>query len=136
MWKNQSSPLNERAIMLAHDSEAMSKIQNLHDNRVGIMLEFEAIAQAKDRTWSREEYLNQVEGFVKFLKFEVDTIESDFTNGDQHHTPHTPIETHLYMDTFLPRIVLNTTSVRMRGDPSFKVIQDTEFLTIPEFAAA
>jgi len=135
MWKNQSSPLHERAIMLGHDSEAGSKVQNLHDNRVGIMLEFEAIDQLKNRTWSNEEYLNQVEDFTKFLKFEVDTIETDFATGDQNRMPSSPIETHLYMDTLLPRIVLNSTLVRMRGDPSFRIILDDEFTTLQEFDA-
>jgi len=133
MYKNQSSQIYERAMMLGHDSEQGSKIQNLHENRVGIILEFEAIDQLRNRTWSREEYLNHVEDFAKFLKVEVDTIETDQATGDQTRMPPSPIETHIYMDTFLPRIVLNTTLVRMRADPSFRVILDDDFIKSQEF---
>ena len=131
MWKNQQSQIRHIGKMYGHETEIGSKIQSLHENHVGLMLEF----NANNVAWSREEYMEHVKDFTKFLMFEVDTIETDYGRGNETRSPPAPIETHFYTDTLLPRMVLNTTLLRMRGYPSFSVLDDEEFTAQYEFDA-
>ena len=51
---NQSSILIQKTTILDHNSMVGSKIQNLYENRVGLVLEFENKRQTKDKLWDKD----------------------------------------------------------------------------------
>lgn len=63
--------------------------------------------------------MEHIKAFTRYLKFEVESFETDVDTGEVKTEEPETLDQHLFFGKNLPRMALNTTRLRMRADPSF-----------------